>query len=271
MEAGPSSKRASASPRIPVSSSLLRTVGLVALLLAVFAPNAAAQETTSRSEAQSTHSSTHVSESGSHSQSASASSSHSSAAVTAPAPTPTGSAPAIAPTLNVTDLHSNFTLPPLNRTHPAVVVQFPQGLNALSVVFNIASLGANTSELPRVFVSTGSDGGGPGYDYVIDKAKDDPASGGTWLGDWNVRDGDHDAWEISWDQGFGNWTYGLNFHTQKFDPNAPSVKPSILIGRGIQDDITLSPSAISDGNMEVFVLVSDTCACVAFSLADDRR
>ncbi|KAL1405281.1 stretch-activated cation channel mid1 [Vanrija albida] len=251
--AASASLRQASSRAPPIASSLLRTVGLVALLLAVFAPEASAQASSSESEAPS---SAEPSESGSQSQSAS--SSHASSSSPAPVPTPTGSASAVAPTLNVTDLHSNFTLPVLNRTHPAVVVQFPQELNGLSVVFNIASLGANKSEIPRVFVSTGTDGGGTGYDYTIGRGKDDPASGGTWLGDWNRRDSDRDAWEISWDQGFGNWTYGLNWRTQKFDPDAPSIRPSILVGRGIQDDIMLDPSAISDGNVEVFVLVSNT-------------
>lgn len=179
------------------------------------------------------------------------SSSSSSAAKTSSVASTTKSAWEGAPTVNITTLNGNLTLPYLNKTNPVVVVQWPANLTSVAVTLNIAQLGSNTSEIPSVFVDIAKP-----YDYSMGRTSRDSSSGGTSSGGYNLKSGT--TWEVVWDQGFANWTYGLNINTGDTQTGDP-VQPSFLIGRGIDSDYSIDNSSIYGGNAIITLNVVQDC------------
>ncbi|KLT44760.1 hypothetical protein CC85DRAFT_283391 [Cutaneotrichosporon oleaginosum] len=172
------------------------------------------------------------------------SSSSSSYRATSTSSTTTRSAHEVAPTVLLTDpgLTYNFTL---NRTAPAFLARFANNITdrALGVILNIGQLGANDSEpLPKVIVTTEEN-------YLPRDGRRSRTSGGSARTGYNI--GQDNSWQIVWDNGFGNWTYGVDrsWNVARYS----AVAPAILIGRGINDDIVLDPTLVGAGNVTVYL------------------
>lgn len=174
------------------------------------------------------------------------SSSSSASTRTTSSATPTKSAWEVAPTVLLTDenVTYNFTL---NRTSPAFLARFRDNITdrAVGVILNIGQLGSNASEpLPKVIVTTTDN-------YLPNDRRRSRISGGSARAGYNIGDDGAGSWQIVWDNGFGNWTYGIDREWNV--RNHTAVAPSLLIGRGINDDIILDPSLVGGGNVTVYL------------------
>ena len=128
----------------------------------------------------------------------------------------------------------------LNSTNPAYILNFTA--SPLYLTFNIATLGANTSILPTIVVSTTS----PASFDLSSRTSLDPSSGGRVdIGNTVSRRGD--VWRLDWDAGFANWT----------DQDSGD-ESSVLIGLGVQTNGTVEGSLIpeSNGNIPVTVVAA---------------
>lgn len=160
--------------------------------------------------------------------------------------TSTKSAWEIAPTvvLQGENVTYNFTL---NRTSPIFLARFAQNITdrAVGVILNIGELGQNQSEpLPKVIVTTTDN-------YLPSDGRRSRLSGGNAATGYNIGDDGAGSWQVVWDNGFGNWTYGIDGAWNVV--NHTAVAPTLLIGRGINDDIVLDPAAVGGGNVTVFL------------------
>lgn len=168
----------------------------------------------------------------------------SSSRATSTSATTTKSAYEVAPTVLLTDegVTYNFTL---NKTAPAFLARFAENMTdrALGVILNIGQLGGSDSEpLPKVIVTTEDN-------YLPRDGRRSRTSGGSARTGYNIGEGN--SWQIVWDNGFGNWTYGVDGNWEVASHSA--VAPSLLIGRGINDDIVLDPTLIGAGNVTVYL------------------
>ncbi|BEI92001.1 uncharacterized protein CcaverHIS019_0408210 [Cutaneotrichosporon cavernicola] len=158
--------------------------------------------------------------------------------------TTTRSAYEVAPTVLLADegVTYNFTL---NRTAPAFLAHFANNVTdrALGVILNIGQLAPNGSEpLPKVIVTTEDN-------YLPHDGRRSRTSGGSARTGYNIGEGN--SWQIVWDNGFGNWTHGVDRNWNV--ANHSAVAPRLLIGRGINDDVILDPTLIGAGNVTVYL------------------
>jgi hypothetical protein len=95
------------------------------------------------------------------------------------------------------------TLPALNSSNPILDLILPTSAfpsSSIYLTLSICSLNSNTSQTPNVLVSTAP----PDYEQD-DRMTSDADSGGTARTNMRMRGGD--LWNLSWDEGFANWTY----------------------------------------------------------------
>nr|XP_031862828.1 uncharacterized protein CI109_001840 [Kwoniella shandongensis]KAA5529900.1 hypothetical protein CI109_001840 [Kwoniella shandongensis] len=142
------------------------------------------------------------------------------------------------PTLNLATLPTTLSLPLLNTTAPLLQLSFPSTAS-LFLTFSICSLSSNNSILPTILISTG---GSDSTTFNLGlKSISDPSSGGVsrYGSGYNRRSGrSGSTWSVSWDKGFGNWTWA----------GQEDVEVDILIGLGLATDgVTMSPLDVTGG------------------------
>ncbi|RSH91307.1 stretch-activated cation channel mid1 [Saitozyma podzolica] len=112
----------------------------------------------------------------------------------------------------------------------------------LYITINICALTSNTSILPTVLVSTAS----PPSWTLGTRTSPDSGSGGTSEGGWNLKSRSGNLWEMTLDEGFGNWTW-------TGDP----VGTSLMFGLGLLADGT-TQSVSASGNVAIQLGVSSS-------------
>jgi calcium channel MID1 len=155
---------------------------------------------------------------------------------TTPTSTPSAS-PSSSPLL-VPTLPFNTTLPPLNASNPSVQINLPAS-STLYVTLNICGVSANSSILPRAIISTSSP-----PNFILGRTVADPDLGGLQVPNQVNRDGDPTL--VSFNKGFGNWTWN--------NPDL-TVQPSLLLALGIDNNGDIDSSSIPSDNGDVVVHV----------------
>jgi calcium channel MID1 len=176
-------------------------------------------------------------------------------------PTPGSTAAVGAPTYTFKS-DSDVVVAELNKTRPVVVLEFDFDTTSFSFIFNLfrPTSGFKT---PRILVSAPSDNGQ--HYYYPGAAYADRQSGGTTAGGYNVRN--ENTWEVTWDNGYANWTYGYN-PDQTVVPGLSTLRPSILIGLGIDDGIVYQPDQVGEGSISVVALMASNGECKLFGDTD---
>jgi hypothetical protein len=169
-----------------------------------------------------------------------------------PTPAQTATAGAQTHTYDPNEYGWDVFLVPMSKKEPVFVIDLPEDLTAASVVFNVAADGADF-QLPRIIAWAGPSGSEP-Y-YFPGSNYPDPASGGTPAGGYNRRR--EDTWEVLWDQGFANWTYGFTLNNGVTE-GAPPVKSQILMGLGLgpDGDVLYEPDTIGNVPIKVYVEIT---------------
>jgi calcium channel MID1 len=153
----------------------------------------------------------------------------------------------------------------LDTSHPVLVVDFDYNVTSLSVIINLVA--DEGVDAPSTYVSADPESAGeepPEPNYYPGNTRVAPDSGGTSYGGYNRRKGG--TWQVVYDRGFANWTYGYTLAAGPVANPAP-VRPSILIGLGIDADITYNPELVNDVPVRVVILIDTECECQRLSSA----
>jgi len=141
--------------------------------------------------------------------------------------------PSAISTISISGLPSLLTLPPLNSTAPTIQLDLPT-TSSLYITLNICSLGANTSLIPSVLLSTAS----PTVFNLGTRPSADRESGG--VGRANRRSRAGTTWLLEWDMGFANWT-----------STGEEVGVAVFLGMGLRVDGSVDGSVLGQGNVVV--------------------